>query len=322
MKNRLKIAIIFLFALTLVLASMYIFYLVSLIASRDDGSSIKAKDCQYHVLILGGAEDENFLDSIYSGAESVSANFNCVVEMYVPKTYSQDKSIKPAFEYASYINPDGIIACISENNNRLEFPRDRQGKLIPLITLSQYQPEVPQITYIGTNYSELGRKIAQESSDYLSEKGRVAIIGLDGDSNPNYSTLMNSLTMSLSLHQDIQTRVLDFSGDERITSSNALIRSLITQKEIDLIVCLTEEDTIRIAQLVSEINSEGKIGIIGFGSGEILDTYLNKGTISELLSIDSEKIGRMALSELFEYMNKGYANNYISSDVKVRRSGK
>ena len=86
-------------------------------------------------------------------------------------------------------------------------------------------------------------------------------------------------------------------------------------------VCLTTEDTIRIAQLVTEIHKDGKIGIIGFGDGEVLETYLNKGTVTELLSIDSEKIGRTAMTELFEYIRRGYANNYIAADVKVRRSG-
>ena len=68
--------------------------------------------------------------------------------------------------------------------------------------------------------------------------------------------------------------------------------------------------------------SPGRIGIIGFGDGDVLETYLNKGTVTELLSIDSEKIGRTAIKELFEYIRQGYANNYIAADVKVRRSGK
>ena len=37
-------------------------------------------------------------------------------------------------------------------------------------------------------------------------------------------------------------------------------------------------------------------------------------------SIDSEKIGRTAINELFEYIKNGYANNYIAADVRVRRS--
>ena len=321
MKNRLKVSAVFLLLLLFVLVCFYIFYLVSLALGRDEVSATNAKSCENHVLILGESEDENFLTSIYNGAKSVSDAYDCVVELYVPKTYSSDKNLQSLFNFASFINPDGIIICIPEMPEDIELPLNIQGKLIPLVTLSQYHPELPQISFIGTNYSELGRKIAQESSDYLSGAGRIAIINIAEDSGTNYSTLMNSLSNALSLHSDIKTSVLDFDSSGSISSSVADIKKLIIQESFDLLICLTTEDTIRIAQLVTEIHKDGKIGIIGFGDGEVLETYLNKGTVTELLSIDSEKIGRTAMTELFEYIRRGYANNYIAADVKVRRSG-
>jgi len=321
MKNRLKVSVVFLLLLLFVLSCFYIFYLVSLALGRNDVSATSAKSCQHHVLILGESEDENFLTSIYDGAKSVSDTYDCVVELYVPKTYSADKNLQSLFNFASFINPDGIIICVPEISEKLEVPLTIHGKQIPLVTLAQYHPELPQISYIGTNYSELGRKIAQESSDYLSGSGRIAIINIAEDSGTNYSTLMNSLSNALSLHSEIKTSLLDFNNSGNISSSVADIKKLIIQESFDLLVCLTTEDTIRIAQLVTEIHKDGKIGIIGFGDGEVLETYLKKGTVTELLSIDSEKIGRTAIKELFEYIKRGYANNYIAADVKIRRSG-
>lgn len=321
MKTRLKVSVIFLFVLMLILSCVYVSYLISLALGRSEEYSTNAKSCAHHVLILGEAEDENFLTSIYDGARSVSSAYDCVVELYVPKNYASDKNLQSLLNFASFTNPDGIIACIPEMSEGLELPVSIQGKQIPLVTLAQYHPELPQISYIGTNYSELGRKIAMESSEFLSGRGKIAIINVTEDSGPNYSTLMNSLTNTLSSHAEIQTFVLDFNNSRNIDSSGSDIKKMIIQKSVDLLVCLTTEDTIRIAQFVTEIHREGKIGIIGFGSGEVLETYLDKGTVAELLSIDSEKIGRTAVKELFEYINHGYANNYIAADVKVRRSG-
>ena len=36
--------------------------------------------------------------------------------------------------------------------------------------------------------------------------------------------------------------------------------------------------------------------------------------------IDPEKIGERAMRELFEYRNKGYANSYVTADVKISRT--
>lgn len=322
MRNRLKISVLLLFVLMFVLSCLYTFYLISLIFGRSESRASNLKSCSHHVLILGESEDENFLSSIYDGASSVSTAYDCVVELYVPKSYSSDKSLQSLFNYASFINPDGIIACIPETRESLEFPHDRKGELIPLVTLAQYHPDMPQISFIGTNYSELGRKIALESADCLSDSGTVVIINTDGDSSPNYSTLMNSLTNTLSSHSQIRTEVLDFTDSEKNGSYNSLVKSMIIQKNANLLVCLNPEDTIRIAQLVTEINKDGQIKIIGLGSGEVLDNYLNRGTITELISIDSEKIGQMAMKEIFEYIRNGYSNNYISAGVRVKRSGK
>ncbi len=322
MKTRLKASAIFLFFVTFALSCLYIFYLISLAFGKNDDSVLTAKSCSHHVLILGESENESFLSSIYDGARSLGQAYDCVVELYVPKNYAARKNLQSLLNFASFTNPDGIIVCIPESDEKIEFPENIMDNEIPVVTLAQYHPELPQISYIGTNYSEVGRKIAMESAEYLSDRGRIAVINVADDSGPNYSTLMNSLTNTLSSHSEIQTVVLDFNNSRNIDSSGADIKKMITQKSVELLVCLTSEDTIRVAQLVSEIHMDGKIGIIGFGDGDVLETYLNKGTVTELLSIDSEKIGRTAIKELFEYIRQGYANNYIAADVKVRRSGK
>ena len=305
----------------LVLACVYFFYLISLVSGSNARDSVTAVERSHHVLILGEPEDKNFLQSIYEGAKSLEEDYDCVVELYIPKSTGEGQGLQTLFDYASFVHPDGIIACVSAQDSAVSYPENRLGNPVPIITLSQYNSEIPQISYIGTNYSEVGRKIAIESSKFLSEKGRIAIINMQEDSSPNYSTLMNSLSNTLASYKNIESFVLDFghSGTTKNVSSD--IKKMIISENADLLVCLTTEDTIRIAQLISELQKDGKIGLIGFGNGEILETYLAKGTVSELLFIDSEKIGLTAIKELFEYMKNGYANSYIAADLSVRKAG-
>lgn len=320
MKTRLKVSVLLLFLLMLVLACMYFFYLISLISGRNARDSVTAVERSNHVLILGEPEDKNFLQSIYEGAKSLEEAYDCVVELYIPKSTGEGQGLQTLFDYASFVHPDGIIACVSAQDSAVSYPENRLGKPVPIVTLSQYNAEIPQISYIGTNYSEVGQKIAVESSKFLAEKGRIAIINMQEDSSPNYSTLMNSLSNTLASYSDIESFVLDFGHSGTTKNFSSDIRKMIVSENADLLVCLTTEDTIRIAQLISELQKDGKIGLIGFGNGEILETYLAKGTVSELLFIDSEKIGLTAIKELFEYMQNGYANSYIAADLSVRKA--
>jgi len=113
---------------------------------------------------------------------------------------------------------------------------------------------------------------------------------------------------------------LDFALQSDKQNSSDIIRQLLIKEAIDLIICPSAEDTIKVSQIITELHKDGRVGIIGFGSGEILETYLAKGTITELLSIDSESMGRSAINELFSYIDTGYANSYVMSGVQTRRS--
>ena len=85
----------------------------------------------------------------------------------------------------------------------------------------------------------------------------------------------------------------------------------------NIFISLTEDDTIRSAQLLSEQFDMDRYKLIGFDGNEVCQLYLQKGWIKELVSLDPEKIGETAIRELFEYRTKGYANSYITADVKI-----
>ena len=302
----------------------YIFSSVPFIEKSAEENEAQLRE--NHVLVIGEAQDCAFLSDVFKGAESVSAYYNCVTELIVPQSYAEGENIESLLEYASLVEPDGIIACIPEREERIFLPEGLVDMDIPIITLSNYRSDIKNVAHIGTNQSELGRKIALEGTSclFLSGKtsGTIAIVSLSPDFKANYSTLMSSLQNTLSRFENINSFVLDFSPSDDFQTKSEALRHLFLKDEPDIILCPSSQDTIRVSQIATELHKDGSVGIIGFGSGEILETYLNKGTVSELLSIDSEKIGRTAMQELFEYIKSGYANNYIMSDVQVKRSAK
>lgn len=298
----------------------YIFYSIPRLTASDSGNTEHAENRSSYVLVIGKSENESFLGEIYKGANRVSRSYDAVAELHVPESQAEDVSLQSLFDYASFTNPSGIIAYIDAPEQKITLPVNAKGLPIPLITVGQYNPELTQISYIGTNYSELGRKIATESNTILGGRGSLSIVNTSSGNSPNYSTLMNSLINSLESYAGIATEISDFTPGQNPLPVEETMKKKLLSGTVDLIVCLTTEDTIRAAQIISDSGNVQKTKLIGFGEGETADMYLDKGIITELLSINPEKIGETAMQELFEYIRYGYANSYITADVRVRKA--
>ena len=112
--------------------------------------------------------------------------------------------------------------------------------------------------------------------------------------------------------------------DKSLKENRKSVEEILLHEKTDCcaVVCLTEEDTIMVLQLVAASSASGRIKILGYGENETVSMYLEKGILSKLVSFNFNKIGRTAMTELFEYRNKGYANSYITADLQVRRAEK
>ena len=119
----------------------------------------------------------------------------------------------------------------------------------------------------------------------------------------------------------MQNSLADYPDISFIVLNNISPDFEITDRH-KVFITLTEEDTIKYAQILAEILPASSYDLIGFGSNETCKLYLQKGSIKELISMDPVKIGETAIKEIFEFRNNGYANSYISADIKITRSPK
>ena len=267
-----------------------------------------ADTCLYHIVVTGTYENQSFLTDVYKGAAKYAPLYNSVVDLHVPQSQADTTSLQELLNYCTFLNADGIIAYIDSTENTPVLLTRKDEPRIPLITIGQFTANTPQISYIGTNSWELGKKIADETLR-LSQTAEVYII--NDSISINSSNLINSLQIALQENSDIQPMVIEkLTPDFSFTNPDTIF------------ICLTEEDTIRSAQFLSEQFSEIPYRLIGFGGNEVCQLYLQKGYITELFSLDPEKIGEAAIRELFEYRHKGYANSYVTAEVKIQRSEK
>lgn len=284
------------------------------------GAELEGEDRNYHILVVGQADSSVFLNQIFEGAKSVSQGYSALVELKSPDSLAENISLQSLIDYGQFINADGIIAYVSPSSVPFESVSRMDGTEIPVITIGHYLAENPQISFIGSNYSNLGRKIGIESEELFEPGGKAYIVisGISG--RANHSNLLNSLMEYYKARKISNFEVFDKS----LSENRKRVEEIFMQKKNKdcAVVCLTEEDTTMVLQLAAAFSASERVKILGYGENETVAMYLEKGILSKLVSINFNKIGRTAMSELFEYRNKGYANSYITADLQVRRSEK
>ncbi|MBQ9625772.1 MAG: substrate-binding domain-containing protein, partial [Treponema sp.] len=308
--------------LLLAIAVSAFFLAAPFVAFSNEGreSSVPAER-KKNILIVGKSDRKAYLDQVLLGAEKVSKKNEAAVTVYTGKSNAEEISMQALFNYASYLNADGIIACIEDDDERLDIPRKTNGEPIPLVTIGSYAPNLPQLSYIGANYSELGKITAREITEQIGPGGKVILLESNAASDTNHSNLMSGLLGALSSHPEISVKTLQFERESSFSKEDNLRQQLASQEGLELIVSLAEQTTILAAQSVRDLNLSGKVKLIGFGDSDDCRADFEKKIVTELISVKTQDIGRRAMTELFEFLQNGYANSFVSAEVEVLKEG-
>lgn len=303
------------------LIALFILYIVAFIIFTIytiNSSRIKTQGIEtlrnYHILVIGEYQNRDYLEELYKGVEKRSNNYRFISEFHVPKTEAENKTIQELFDYATFVNADGIIAYIDNPDLEINQPYRIDGSIIPVVTTGQFAANVKQTSFIGNSSWQLGKIFADEAKKILNFSGNIYIINPKSYNNIVNSNIINSFNSEVKHFENINLKILDNYDD-----IHKIITPEISPKK-NVLVCLDQEDTINVAQLLTEFYKENKIMLIGFGNNETSQTYLSKNIISELIYMDPVKVGESAIKELFEYRTRGYSNSYVTVPTQIMKS--
>lgn len=262
----------------------------------------------YTVLVAGSAEDTSFLNKVFEGTSIVKNFYDCTIMYYELDPYSSENNIQSLLDYAGFINADCVITHLRKGVKKLNLPRNRDDKIIPLITTGYYSPEIDSIAHIGIGYDELGIAMAEEAINYLNGSGNIFLLNISGDEY--YSNLLVS-NMSNRLQQEEEIRVVNFYPDRNTeyTLEDNVRQQIASSGKIDLILAISEQESVLAVQTLSDLNLSSRTKIIGFGDGEESLDYAKRGLITKLFTSNAVEIGKKALQEFSNYKTTGSANN-------------
>lgn len=305
----------------IILFILYIlaFVIFSIFVINSSGTKTKDSDSlrNYHILVIGEYQNRDYMEEMFKGIKSKSANYNVICELKVPKSEAENKNIQELFDYATYVNADGIIAYINNPELVIKQPYRIDGSIIPVVTTGQFAPGVNQTSFIGNSSWELGKIFADETKKMLNFSGNIHILKPKSYNAIVNSNIINSFNSEVKNFANLNVSILEKYDDIHKIAEN---KSETKKTDKVAIICLDQDDTINVAQLLTEYYKDNKIMLIGFGNNETCRLYLSKKVISELIYLNPVKIGETALNELFEYRTKGYSNSYVTVATQIIKS--
>ncbi len=305
----------------IILFVLYIlaFAIFSIFVINSSGTKTKDSDSlrNYHILVIGEYQNRDYMEEMFKGIKSKSANYNVICELKVPKSEAENKNIQELFDYATYVNADGIIAYINNPELVIKQPYRIDGSIIPVVTTGQFAPGVNQTSFIGNSSWELGKIFADETKKMLNFSGNIYILKPKSYNAIVNSNIINSFNSEVKNFVNLNVSILEKYDDIHKIAEN---KSETKKTDKVAIICLDQDDTINVAQLLTEYYKDNKIMLIGFGNNETCRLYLSKKVITELIYLNPVKIGETALNELFEYRTKGYSNSYVTVATQIIKS--
>ena len=279
------------------------------------------EDRNYHIVVTGDYENALFLSQVFEGADSISANYNSIVELYVPQSFAQNESLQHLFDYVSFSNADAVIAFFPQNENLkdLVMPEKNDSQPIPIITIGNYHPQIPQVAFIGINYSEMGKKTAEEAIMLAKPDGKIFLLQGDIGNSSQNSNFMISFYSALA-KESASTSTLNIT--ETVPREFELMEKYNIQAgEKIVFITLNEYAAVQTSQILSAYN-DVHTDIISVGNSEITESLFQRGKITEIIAVDPKRIGQLAISEIFEYFALHNSNNYLNAEIQIRKAKK
>ena len=174
-------------------------------------------------------------------------------------------------------NPAGI--CLSAARPEIfQAEIDQAIALgIPVICVDADVPGSKRVLYIGTDNVKAGRESLRRMAAFLSNKGSIAVITIQGQRN--LDDRVTGVGDELNYFPALRVaKILDDKGDARSAFDH--VSELMQQKEkIDGIICLEATGGSGAAEALHALNMEGKLPIVAFDDDpETLD-WIERGAV-------------------------------------------
>jgi len=294
---------------------------LSLIQVRQlliQGKADPAGAPQYHFSLYLPDNRDAFFSEVILGAERAAAESSAVLSIHSIEPFRNE------LEMASYTGIDGVVVCPYLEDQEARRQLDRlTASGIPVVLITHNIPNEQPWPFIGTNNFDVGRKmgtIAGRASEARPGKDPVRLAVVYSDKSPGIFAERELVEMGISaaLGDRLSVPIMGLkTGQNPLGAEEMIYQLLRTTPQINTIIFTDANDTKAAAQVLIDMNLVGRVQLVGFGNGPLIQGFIRKGIVAGSITVDPDRIGYSAVKALVDLKTGGYTSSSVDTGVGI-----
>ena len=281
---------------------------------------------KYYVMITENSNTD-FWKSVYSGACQEAERHNAYVEL-MGENLEVNLSKEDLLRIAINSNVDGIIIEGDDDKETLELLLQAKAADIPVVTVSDDNMESNRISYIGVSSYNMGKEYGNQLTQYVKnnvteDNCDVLVLMDESFTTSSQSIILTAIneaieTANISDKVNIYSQVVssgkDYAAEEEIRD---IFVGENSHAGPDVIICLSEKNTLCVYQTVVDYNKVGQVEIFGYYISPTIKSAIEKDIIKSTIVVDTKQMGRCSVEAMNEYMETGYVSGIYLIDADL-----
>ncbi len=307
-----------------------VYFRVNVMGNIDQITGEGKKYDRYYALVTND-RSESYWNAAYNSMKKEGELNNVYVDKTgdnLPVEYTKEQLMEMAIDS----KVDGIIYEADETVDSVVQINRAIAAGIPVVTVRTDAPTSARRSFVGVSYynlgNEYGRLIIKAVTDNLSERTAeddspvsVLILTDDNIQDTSQNVTVTAIKEAIARKPEtcpeisINTAMIDNSGEFTTEES---IRGLLYSTALpDIIVCLSETNTVIVYQTIVEMNKVGESIILGYDDSESTVNAVKKEIIYATITVDMNQLGKDCVDALDEYIEFKRVSDYYGVDYKI-----
>jgi len=268
---------------------------------------------EYHFALYLPANQTSFFSGISAGAQKAARENSAALTVHPIDLQGTE------LRMASYTGVDGIVVCPNlDDAVTLQKLEKLRSDSIPLVLINHNIQADQPWPFIGTNNFDFGKKAGALVIGGSMPEVHLAVVY--SEKNPAIFAERELVEMGISgvLGAKLGSPISGEKTDMNPRDAERIVYELVRRlPSLTTIVFTDSNDTLAGTQALIDLNLVGRVQIIGFGSDEQIEEYVQKGIISASLVVNPELIGYQAVKSLVELRSSGYTSTSVDTGIDI-----
>ena len=287
-----------------------------------DSSNFETYD-NYYVMISDN-RDSDFWKNVYEGALEEGENSGAYIEK-MGDAIGGDMTKVDMLRIAIDSNVDGIILEGDGTQEVDKMIEEAKAEDIPVVTVADDSANSNRISYVGASGYNMGKEYGDQLVKCIQEKSlekcNVLILFDDTQANSFQSVIITAISESLDkneMGENVTISSKTVSTDKEYAAEEEIRDIFVGDEEIpDVIISLSEKNTVCASQTVVDYNMVGRVEILGYYISPAIKNSIEKNIIRSSIVVDTKQMGKYAVEAINEYKESGYASEIYMIDTQL-----